>query len=57
MKTTGSLYQQAPLLDYKEKIKEGTFMSKVLIVGGGAAGMMAGVHAARNGHEVHILEE
>ena len=32
-------------------------MSKVLIVGGGAAGMMAGVHAARNGHEVHILEK
>lgn len=57
MKTTGSLHQQAPLLDYKEKIKEGTFMSKVLIVGGGAAGMMAGVHAARNGHEVHILEK
>lgn len=32
-------------------------MSKVLIVGGGAAGMMAGVHAARKGHEVHILEK
>ncbi len=32
-------------------------MSKVLIVGGGAAGMMAGVHAARRGHEVHILEK
>ena len=32
-------------------------MSKVLIVGGGAAGMMAGVHAARNDHEVHILEK
>lgn len=32
-------------------------MSKVLIVGGGAAGMMAGIHAARNGHEVHILEK
>ena len=32
-------------------------MSKVLIVGGGAAGMMAGVHAARNGHEAHILEK
>lgn len=32
-------------------------MSKVLIVGGGAAGMMAGVFAARNGHEVHILEK
>ena len=45
------------MLNYKEKIKEGTFMSKVLIVGGGAAGMMAGVHAARNGHEVHILEK
>lgn len=32
-------------------------MSKVLIVGGGAAGMMAGIHAARNDHEVHILEK
>lgn len=32
-------------------------MSKVLIVGGGAGGMMAGIHAARNGHEVHILEK
>ena len=32
-------------------------MSKILIVGGGAAGMMAGVHAARNDHEVHILEK
>lgn len=32
-------------------------MSKVLIVGGGAAGMMAGVLAGRNGHEVHIFEK
>ena len=32
-------------------------MSKVLIIGGGAAGMMAGVSAARNHHEVHILEK
>lgn len=32
-------------------------MSKVLIIGGGAAGMMAGVFAARNHHEVHILEK
>ena len=32
-------------------------MSKVLIIGGGAAGMMAGVFAAGNGHEVHILEK
>lgn len=32
-------------------------MSKILIVGGGAAGMMASVFAARNGHEVHIFEK
>ena len=32
-------------------------MSKILIVGGGAAGMMAGVYLARAGHEVHILEK
>ena len=32
-------------------------MSKVLIIGGGAAGMMAGVFAARNHHDVHILEK
>ena len=32
-------------------------MSKVLIIGGGVAGMMAGVFAARNHHEVHILEK
>lgn len=32
-------------------------MSKVVIVGGGAAGMLASVYAARNGHEVHVLEK
>ena len=32
-------------------------MSKVLIIGGGAAGMMAGVFAARNQNEVHVLEK
>lgn len=32
-------------------------MSKVLIIGGGAAGMLAGVFAARNHNEVHILEK
>ena len=32
-------------------------MSKVIIIGGGATGMMAGVFAARNHHEVHILEK
>ena len=32
-------------------------MSKVLIVGGGAAGMLASVFAARRGHEVHVFEK
>ncbi len=32
-------------------------MSKVLIVGGGAAGMFAAIFAAYNGHEVHIFEK
>ena len=32
-------------------------MSKILIIGGGAAGMMAGAFLAKNGHEVHILEK
>ena len=32
-------------------------MGKVLIVGGGAAGMMAAIAAAGNGHEVHVYEK
>lgn len=32
-------------------------MSKVVIVGGGASGMLAGVYAARGGHDVHIIEK
>lgn len=32
-------------------------MSKILIVGGGAAGMMAAIVSARNGHEVHLYEK
>lgn len=32
-------------------------MSKVLVVGGGAAGMMAAIFAAYNGNEVHIFEK
>ena len=32
-------------------------MSKVLIVGGGAAGMIAGIAAAENGNEVHLFEK
>lgn len=32
-------------------------MSRVLIVGGGAAGMFASIFAARNGNEVHVFEK
>ncbi len=32
-------------------------MSRVIVVGGGAAGMMAAYAAARNGHEVTLLEK
>lgn len=32
-------------------------MSKVLVVGGGAAGMFAAIYAAYNGNEVHIFEK
>ena len=32
-------------------------MSKVIIVGGGAAGMFAAVHASDKGHEVHLFEK
>ncbi|RDU23127.1 BaiN/RdsA family NAD(P)/FAD-dependent oxidoreductase [Anaerosacchariphilus polymeriproducens] len=32
-------------------------MSKILIVGGGAAGMFASVFAGRNGNEVHVFEK
>lgn len=32
-------------------------MSKVAVIGGGAAGMLASVYAARDGHQVHVLEK
>lgn len=32
-------------------------MGKVIVIGGGAAGMMAAVTAARNGHQVTLLEK
>ena len=32
-------------------------MSKVIVIGGGAAGMMAAIAAARNGHQVHLYEK
>lgn len=32
-------------------------MSKVLMIGGGAAGMMASIFAAEAGHEVHVFEQ
>ena len=37
--------------------KRGKKMSKVLVVGGGAAGMFAAIFAAYNGNEVHIFEK
>lgn len=37
--------------------QEKSKMKKVLIVGGGAAGMFASVFAARNGNEVHVFEK
>lgn len=32
-------------------------MSKIIVIGGGAAGMMAAIAAARNGHQVHLYEK
>ena len=32
-------------------------MSKVIVIGGGAAGMMAALKAADNGHDVTLLEK
>lgn len=32
-------------------------MSKVIVIGGGAAGMMAAVRAAGKGHKVLLLEQ
>lgn len=32
-------------------------MSKVIVIGGGAAGMMAALKAAENGHDVTLLEK
>ncbi len=32
-------------------------MSKVIVIGGGAAGMMAAIRAAENGHQVTLLEQ
>ena len=32
-------------------------MSKVIVIGGGAAGMLAAIAAAQNGHKVTILEK
>ena len=32
-------------------------MSKVIVIGGGAAGMMAALKTAKNGHDVTLLEK
>ena len=40
----------------KTQVK-GIYMSKVLIIGGGAAGMMAAAFAAKNGNRVEVFEK
>ena len=32
-------------------------MKSIVIIGGGAAGMLAAIAAARGGHQVHVLEK
>ena len=32
-------------------------MSKVIVIGGGASGMMAAIAAAKNGHQVWLFEK
>ena len=32
-------------------------MSKVIVIGGGAAGAVAAIFAARNGHQVELFEK
>lgn len=44
-------------LCYVMKEKEEKEMRKVLVVGGGAAGMFAAIFAAYNGNEVHLFEK
>lgn len=39
------------------RYQKGFQMSKIVIVGGGAAGMLASVFAAKNGNEVHVIEK
>lgn len=41
----------------KSPLCKGTDMSRVIVVGGGAAGMMAAYRAAMNGHETVLLEK
>lgn len=36
---------------------KGSNMSKILVIGGGAAGMFAAITAAENGQEVHVFEK
>ena len=48
---------QAPLCIKKDKKRQDNRYVQVAIIGGGAAGMLCGVYAARRGHQVHILEK
>ena len=54
--TPGVSQNQARLLRIHGEGQEDA-MGRVIIIGGGAAGMMAGIAAARNGHQVQIYEK
>ena len=41
----------------EQNMQERLQMSRVLIVGGGAAGMLASIFAAKRGQEVHVYEK
>lgn len=47
-----------PVYQVKDKwIRRGEIMRKIGIIGGGAAGMIAAIAAAEEGHEVHLYEK
>ena len=54
MPTKGHLTEEK--FQMKTQVK-GIYMSKVLIIGGGAAGMMAAAFAAKNGNRVEVFEK
>lgn len=50
--------RERPVYQVKDKwIRRGEIMRKIGIIGGGAAGMIAAIAAAEEGHEVHLYEK